>query len=94
MTKLIIKSDGSKIPFDKAKIERAIRRAANDAKMNPEEINKLIGKISDTITKLGSGENDIATKEIRENVLAKLDEIAPAVSSEWRKFDQNKNKAV
>ena len=90
MAKLVVKSDGSKIPFEKAKIERGIRRAANDAKMNPEEINKLLQKVSGTIAELAIGENDVASKVIREKILAKLDEVAPAVSSEWRKFDQNK----
>lgn len=92
MAKQIIKSDGKKMPVLKAKIDRSISRAANDAKLGTEEINKLVNEISDNIMQFIEAKDKVTTKEVKKEILAELDAAAPTVSAEWRKFDQKNNK--
>ncbi len=92
MAKQIIKSDGNKMPILKAKIDRAISRAANDAKLGMDEINKLVSKVSDNIMQFIESKDKVTTREVKEKILLELDAIAPKVSEEWRKFDQKNNK--
>lgn len=92
MVKNVIKKDGSKVPFDTKKINRAITRAAQDAKLAPAEINKVVNEISDTIIKFVETKEKILSSEIRDLILSRLDRVSPNVSSEWRKFMNNQNK--
>jgi len=86
MIKQIIKSDGRKVPFNKSRIDRAISRAAKDAGLESGEINKLVSQISDMVMDFLEPKDKATTKEVREKILSELDKIAPAVSSEWRKY--------
>jgi transcriptional regulator NrdR family protein len=92
MAKLVIKSTGEKIPFDAKKITRSITRAANDAKLTPEEINKIVGEVSNNALVFAESKDKIATKEIRDIILSDLDDIAPRVAEEWRKFMNTRRK--
>ena len=86
MTKQIIKSDGSKVPFDSKKIMRSITRAAQDAKLPPEEINKLVGEISNNVMVFTETKDKIKTSEIRDIILSELDRMGPIVAIEWRRY--------
>ncbi len=82
----IIKKDGSKIPFSKSKIDRAISRAANDAKLSTEETNKLVTQVGDAAMRFLESKDKATTSELRDKILSELDRVAPKVSAEWRKF--------
>ncbi len=86
MAKLVIKSDGSKMPFDAKKINRAITRAANDAKLAPEEINRIVGEITNNVMVFAETKDKIKSSEIRDMILSELDRMAPIIAIEWRKF--------
>ena len=86
MTKQVIKSDGSKMPYDAKKISRSITRAAQDAKLAPAEINKIVNDISDTVMQFMESKDKVMSSEIRDLVLMELDHINPKVSAEWRRF--------
>lgn len=86
MTKQVIKSDGSKMPFDAKKISRSITRAAQDAKLAPAEINKIVNEIHDTVLQFIESKDKIMSSEIRDLILQELDRIEPRVSAEWRRF--------
>ncbi|MFA5651913.1 MAG: ATP cone domain-containing protein [Candidatus Paceibacterota bacterium] len=86
MSKLVIKSDGTKTPFDLKKVVRAITRAANDAKLAPAEINKIVAEVSDTVLQFSESKDKIMSSEIRDLILTELDNMAPKVSAEWRRF--------
>ena len=92
MAKQIIKSDGKKMPILKAKIDRSISRAASDAHLGTEEINTLVNQISGDVMGFIETKDKITTREVKEKILSELDVVAPAVSAEWRKFDQKNNK--
>ena len=86
MAKQVIKSDGSKASFDAKKISRSITRAAQDAKLPPAEINKIVGQVSDTVMQSIESKDKVMSSEIRDKILAELDHISPKVSAEWRRF--------
>jgi transcriptional regulator NrdR family protein len=86
MTKQVIKSDGSKEPYDAKKITGSITRAAQDAKLAPAEINMIVSEISDTVMQFMESKDEVMSSEIRDLVLMELDRINPIVSAEWRRF--------
>ncbi len=86
MAKQIIKSDGTKVPVLKAKIDRAISRAANDAKLSTQEINNLVNNVSSTAMEFIESKDKVTSAEVRDLILSELDKVAPSVSAEWRKF--------
>lgn len=90
MTKIVIKTDGSKVPFDVKKINRSITRSASDANLSPEEINTLVKNIGGIVVSLIEPEEKVKSSEIREKILNELDQEAPRVAAEWRKFDVNR----
>lgn len=92
MAKHVIKKDGSKTPFSAKKISGSITRAAQDAKLTPVEINKIVNEVSDTVIQFAKAKDKIMSSEIRDKILSELDRIAPNVSSEWRRFMNTKRK--
>jgi transcriptional regulator NrdR family protein len=92
MAKLVIKKDGSKMQFDIKKIRRSITRAASDAKLTPEEMNKVVNEVSDTVFQFCETRDKVSSNEIKDLILSELDQVAPKVSSEWRKFVNSTNK--
>ena len=86
MAKLVIKSDGKKIAFDAKKIIRGITRAAGDAKLSPAEINKVVNEVSTVAIQFAESKDKVMSSEIRDVILSELDQVAPKVSAEWRKF--------
>ena len=87
----VIKSNGTKMPFDSKKIIKSITRAAQDAKLTPDEINKIVNEVSNTVINYVEAKDKILSSEIRDKILAELDSLEPRVSSEWRRFMSEKN---
>lgn len=86
MAKQVIKSTGEKVAFSAKKIIGAITRAAKDAKLSPEEINKVVNEVSNKAIQFAESKDKVTSSEIREVILNELDVVAPAVSAEWRRF--------
>ena len=90
MTNFVIKKSGEREPFDPMKIENSIRAAATDAGLPIERIDELVNRVAKIIIDAVVDKNEVATLEIKEMILAELDEIEPAVAEAWRKFDELK----
>ena len=86
MIEKVIKKDGSEVSFDVNKIKGSITRAAQDAKLEQVEIDKIVGDVSNTIMVFAESKNKLMSSEIKDKILSELDLIAPRVSAEWRKF--------
>ncbi len=82
----VIKSNGTKMPFDTKKIIRSITRAAQDAKLEPEEINKIVNEVSSKVIDFVEEKDKILSSEIRNIILTELDRLSPDVADEWRRF--------
>lgn len=73
----VVKKDGSRVEYDKLKIEAGIRKALEKRPVGEERIGKLMGDIEYEIRSLEKPE--VSTKEIGKIVLKKmreLDEVA------------------
>lgn len=82
---LVIKRDGSRQPFDRQKIERAIRRACGKRPVNDEQIRAMVDRV---VANLGVGE--VPVDRIAELVMGELlsvDEVAYVrFASVYRQF--------
>ena len=82
---LVIKRDGSRQPFDRQKIERAIRRASGKRPVSDEQIRAMVDRV---VANLGVGE--VPVDRIAELVMGELlsvDEVAYVrFASVYRQF--------
>lgn len=90
MANFVIKKDGTKEPFDAAKIRKAIIGAAQRADLSKERIDEVVAQVLNVVTRLAGGKEEIATAEIREIILGELDTIEPSISENWLKYDREK----
>ncbi len=93
MAKTVIRRDGSKEPFDEGKIRRAIEASAREAVLSPERVTAVVNQVSNVVLAFAAPKEDISTLDIRAKVLALLDEVEPAVSAAWRRFDKARGRA-
>ncbi len=93
MAKEVTKKNGTKEPFDAEKIKNSIRAAAKGTSLSEERKNGVVEQVAATIIQMAEGRDEIATLEIKEKILSELDTIEPAISAEWRKYDQEKEGA-
>ena len=92
MATQVIKNNGEKVPFDAKRIIRAITRAAKDANLAPEEINRVVNEVSNKVIQFVEAKDKVLSSEIRDKTLSELDLIAPAVLVEWRRFMNNRRR--
>ncbi|MBI5598971.1 MAG: transcriptional repressor NrdR [Deltaproteobacteria bacterium] len=85
---LVIKKDGAREPYDRAKILSGIKKACEKRPVSIDDIEKAIDRIEAKL--LGSGEREIAASTIGEAVmeeLKSLDEVAYVrFASVYREF--------
>ena len=92
MAKEVIKKDGTKEPFDAGKIKNAIAAAAQETNLSEERKNEVVEQVAAAVIQMAEGKDEIATSEIRENILKELDSVEPSVSGAWRKYEQDKER--
>lgn len=90
MANFVIKKDGTRVPFDSEKIKSAIVAAGAEAGLSNEETASLAGQILDSVLMAFEGQEEVATRDIREKILSDLDQTAPAVSESWKKYEESK----
>jgi transcriptional repressor NrdR len=83
----IIKHDGTREPFDAGKIQRSIEAAARDASLEKMRTEEVVNSIHAVLEKWFEGKEEASSHELREKVLAHLEEIEPSVSAAWRAYD-------
>ncbi len=93
MAKEVTKKNRTKEHFDAEKIKNSISAAAKGTSLSEERKNEVVEQVAATVIQMTEGRDEIATIEIKEKILSELDTIEPAVSGEWRKYDQEKEGA-
>ena len=91
MINSVIKRDGTKSPFDMEKLKGSISSACKDAGMPDEKAASIADEISSSAMMSFEGE-EVSTMDIKNKVLAKLDESYPEAASAWRKYDAEHGK--
>ncbi|PIY96258.1 hypothetical protein COY65_01065, partial [Candidatus Jorgensenbacteria bacterium CG_4_10_14_0_8_um_filter_39_13] len=90
MAKIVIKRDGTKESFSSEKIQNSIEIAAKDINLPAERLTEIVKQVSDAVSKFAADKEEIASTEIKTEILRELDQIEPMVSAAWRKYDQEK----
>jgi len=90
MAKEVIKKDGSKQPFDPEKIRNSLKGAAARTELPEERQNEVVEQVATAVIQLADAKEEIATSEIRENILSELDKVEPTVSAAWKKYEEEK----
>ncbi len=88
MAKEVIKKDGTKEPFDAGKIRKAIAGAAQRTDLTEERKNEVVEQVTAKVIQLADAKEEIATSEIRENILSELDKTEPSVSAAWKEHEE------
>ena len=88
----VVKRDGTKEPFAGQKLKQSIEAAARDAGLAEERIEEIASIVTRSVMKTLEGREDVPTAEIRERVLAMLEDIEPASSQAWQAYDKEHKK--
>tara|TARA_Y100000310_G_scaffold13087_1_gene13411 strand:+ start:1329 stop:1601 length:273 start_codon:yes stop_codon:yes gene_type:complete len=87
----ILKRSGRKQNFSLAKLQKAIDRAAKDAKMPVAKRKELCKEIAEGIKGSLRRKRSISAVDLRRRVLGRLDRRSIATSKAWRKFDRRRH---
>ena len=72
---MVVKRDGRREPFDREKIERGVQRALEKRPVSQMTIENIVNEIEDASVMKGKANHEIASIEIGELVLEKLNEM-------------------
>lgn len=72
---MVVKRDGRRQPFDRAKLEKGIERALEKRPVSTSMVEQLSNDIEDLAIKLGKEAREISTSSLGELVLEKLSDI-------------------
>ncbi len=72
---MVVKKDGRRQPYDRAKIERGVQRALEKRPVSQMTIENIVNEIEDLAVMKGKANHEIDSREIGELVLDKLGSI-------------------
>jgi Predicted transcriptional regulator, consists of a Zn-ribbon and ATP-cone domains len=88
---MVVKRDGRREPFERAKLERGVTRALQKRPISQLSIENFINEIEDEAAQRGKAANEIASPELGDMVLRRLyalDKVAYVrFASVYRKFE-------
>lgn len=88
---MVVKRDGRREPFDRGKLERGVQRALEKRPVSQMSIENIVNEIEDASVMKGKANHEIASIEIGELVLEKLNEVDKVAyirfASVYRHFD-------
>ncbi|HAP43551.1 MAG: transcriptional regulator NrdR [Spirochaetes bacterium GWD1_61_31] len=88
---MVVKSDSRREPYDRAKLERGVRRAVEKRPVSQLAIENLLNEIEDEAAMLGRNGNEVPSSALGDLVLNKLyalDKVAYVrFASVYRKFE-------
>ncbi len=90
MAKFVTKKDGTKFPFDPAKIKASVVAACLDTELSNAEADKISVEIFDLVSGALKDIDEVPTTEVRDKVLAELDMLHPNIAEAWRRYEATK----
>lgn len=88
---MVVKRDGRREPFDRAKIERGLVRALEKRPVSQMSIENFVNEIEDEAAQLAKASNEIATETIGNMVLRRLYDLDKVAyirfASVYRKYE-------
>ncbi|MFI5205539.1 MAG: ATP cone domain-containing protein [Candidatus Paceibacterales bacterium] len=92
MAHIVIKTDGTKVPFNAEKMKSAILGAAMDTELSEKERNEVVEQVSSSVIIDFVDKQEISTDEIEAKILHELDNVSPIVAKAWRDYEETKKK--
>ncbi|MBU0636045.1 hypothetical protein KKE06_03395 [Candidatus Micrarchaeota archaeon] len=86
----IIKRSGKRQKFSKAKIKRAIEKAAQKGKVSKKERLKIAREISEGISKAFRRTRSVRASEVRRRILQRLETKSKASVRAWQQYDRKR----
>ena len=90
MANFIIKKDGTKKPFDFAKIKKSIMSAARDTDLTEERKIEVVDQVSSMVLQMTGEREEVEGSEVKDKILQELDSIESSISKSWRDYDESK----
>ncbi|MEK7195419.1 MAG: ATP cone domain-containing protein [Patescibacteria group bacterium] len=90
MASIVIKKDGSKVPFDEEKLKQSIRLSAREAGLPEDRVIQLVEQASGEALKLAATKEEVASSELRSKIFSVLGNVDPSVIVAWKKHDAEK----
>ncbi|HOX18482.1 MAG TPA: transcriptional regulator NrdR [Spirochaetales bacterium] len=88
---MVVKRDGRREPFERAKLARGIERALEKRPVSRDTIENIINEIEDQAAMAGRGSDEIVSQALGEMILARLYELDKVAcvrfASVYRKFE-------
>jgi len=88
---MVVKRDGRREPFDRAKLERGLQRALEKRPVSQMSIENILNEIEDEAAMLGKGANEVPSAALGDMTLDKLYRIDKVAyirfASVYRKFE-------
>ncbi len=91
MATFVTKKDGSRVPFDVAKIKHGIMSAAMEAELSEQEAEGVANEVSEAVRIAFDGIEEVPTSDIREKIVSELESTSPAVAESWKRYEEGKN---
>ncbi len=88
----VVKRNGKKQKFSKAKLEKSVEKAAKEAKVSAAHIKTLVKEISEGVSAAIGGRKSIKSAELRRKVLDRLGRRSKAAVAAWRRYDKKRRK--
>jgi len=90
--KHVIKRNKKKQTYTIKKLERAVEKAAKDAKISLKGRKKLIHEVAHTLHYKLKGRTSIKTTDLRRLILRRLDRRSKKTARAWRRHDNRKKR--
>jgi len=91
MVNFVTKKDGSRVPFDREKMNASIMAACNDAEIPEDKTDAVIKEISGLVLMDLEKSEEVSSTEIKNMILSQLDTLHPEVANAWRHYEEGKS---
>lgn len=86
MAKEVIKKNGGREPFDAQKLRGSIESAFADAGIQDESSAGVVDQVAQRALAFADGKETVTSAELKTEVLAALDTLAPEAAAAWRRY--------
>jgi transcriptional regulator NrdR family protein len=87
MTKEVVKRHGGIEKFDKDKLRKAIKRAAEEAGLMGEKLKEVVDETVAEVMEFLSDKERVHAASIRDAILMHLDKTEATVAKAWRQYE-------
>ena len=91
MVNFVTKKDGSRVPFDREKMNASIMAACNDAEIPEDKTDAVIKEISGLVLMDLEKSEEVSSTEIKNMILSQLDTLHPEGANAWRHYEEGKS---